>query len=129
MKMKKLSLPICALLTVIILSIPWLVKGSGILLLFAFIPLFYIEKQLSSLNKSFKIWRIGALIFLAWNISTLWWLYCVNEDITTKLTASLLPIIINSLLMSLPLILFHLTKKRFGDNIGYLSFVCYLIAF
>ncbi len=127
--MKKIHPFVCALLTAVMLSIPWLVKETGLLLLFAFVPLLYAEQQIASVNKSFKIWVIGYLSFLCWNIFTTWWLYCVSEDMYTKLFATLLPIIANALLMSIPWILFHHTKKRFGNNIGYVSLVCYWLAF
>ena len=117
------------MLSAIILSIPWLINETGILLLFAWIPLLYAEKQLALSQKSFKIWIVGYLCFFFWNLLTTWWLYSVSEELSTKLFASVVPIICNALLMSIAWILFHHTRKKLGNSIGYFSLICYWISF
>lgn len=127
--MRKFSPQIYALLTGIMLSIPWLVKGSGILLLFAWVPLLFAEKDLAGSKKSLVVWLTGFLTFLVWNLTTTWWLYSVSESMYTKLFASVMPIVLNSLLMSIPWLLFHHSRKKFGNKIGYAGLVCYWISF
>jgi len=97
------------------------------LIFIAFIPLLYIEENLSKQTSSVwvrtQIWLYALLFFLIWNISTTWWIK--NAAFVGVIAACLA----NALLMSMAFLLYHQTKQKLGNYLGYWSFVLYWIGF
>jgi apolipoprotein N-acyltransferase len=124
----KISNPyILAIISGLLLSIGWPDIGSFPFLLFiAFVPLLIIEWEISkreTKRKKRKLFLLYFVAFFTWNLATSWWIY--NAALIGVVSAVLL----NTLLMSTVFILFHVTRKKCGNAIGFLSLVCYWISF
>jgi apolipoprotein N-acyltransferase len=123
--MIKLKLLVPAILTGVLLSLAWL-GFSGIILLIAFIPLFYVEDCLienrhSVRSFNFLIYSFAAFIF--WNALSAWWM--CNASIVGALFA----IVTNSTLMSVVFWLFHIVKRKRGDILGYTFLISAWLSF
>lgn len=100
---------IYALLTGILLALAWPTYGLSLLLFFAFIPLLLTEYKIRLSETPYKIWKVFGLSYLSfflWNLFTTYWLY-----ISTAF-GGIFAIVVNSLLMSLVFLLYHLVAKR-----------------
>ncbi len=60
---------------------------------------------------------------LLWNLFTTWWI------VNASAVGAAMAIILNSLIMCLPWLFMHLTKKRFGRLAGYVSLIAFWISF
>lgn len=111
----------------------WTPRPFAPLLLIAFIPLLLIEDTLSKkyAHAGVKIFGWSYLSFLLWNLFTTWWIgntYAGTGDFSSVI-AGLFANAANPLLMCIPFMLFHFTKRRLGNVIGYLSLPAYWLAF
>ncbi len=94
-------------------------------LMFAgFVPLLIVEHEISQVsNKSFwQIFRYAYHYFVVWNILTTYWVA------NSALAAGAFAIFVNSFLMCIPFLLFHLTKKVM-PKLGYFGLIVYWITF
>jgi apolipoprotein N-acyltransferase len=110
--------------TGILLTPAWYVWGSGLILLFALIPLLLVEDYLDEHKTEFgsgTFFRYAALSFFIWNSATTWWIY--NATAVGVVAA----VMINTLMWSLVMWLFHLVKRRMGAPIGYFSLILFWI--
>jgi apolipoprotein N-acyltransferase len=102
------------------------------LLFVGFVPILWLEEVCRESKKSPRsFFGYAYLALLVWNLLTTWWVgatYLGTHDISTAI-AGLIANTANPLLMSIPLIGFHRTRKRFGDTIGYISLPAYWITF
>lgn len=107
----------------LVLAFPY--TGSLTLLAFlAWIPLLFVEYSISSQRyKPGKVFIHSYLTFIIYNIGATWWIW--NAD----LNGAIMAFVLNSLLMSVAFLLFHYSKKRLGDKIGYASFFLIWIGF
>jgi len=124
--MTKLNRLILSFISAILLALPWYEHFSGLFILFAFIPLFFMEDFFYQHKKIFKpseIFVYTSLTFTSWNILTTYWI--INSD----LLAAIAVILLNSVFMSLVFYLFHLTKIKFGYKVGNFSLIVYWISF
>ncbi len=117
-----------AIISGLLLSIPWYEWGNGgIFLLVAFLPFLYLEESISSGHHKGQnvkeVFLYASLMLLVWNICTTWWIK--NASVVGLIAA----VVVSSFLMSLPLCLYHITKKAYGKSVGYFSFILYWIAF
>ena len=110
----------------ILLSAGWYEWGSGLILLFALVPLLFVEDYFDE-NKdrlpASKIFLFGSITFLVWNILTTWWIY--NASFAGLLMANL----VNTFLMALTFWLFHITKRKLGPLMGYFALIVFWISF
>ncbi len=93
---------------------------------FAWVPLLFVEDYLTNRYESpskLRLFPFALLFFLTWNLLTTWWLWYADP------IGSVLANGVNSLLMCIPILLFHQSKKRFGINTGYLSLVVFWLSF
>ena len=65
------------LAAVSLLSLPFLVEGSGFLMIFSMIPLLMLENYLDNNNIKFR-WLIIYSVFLLWTILTTYWIAYAN---------------------------------------------------
>ncbi len=125
-KMSKRNLILLSVLSGILLTPAWYSWGSGLFLLFALVPLLFVEYELNKHPGKFKrrlnFW-IPFLGFFIFNILTTWWIK--NASIAGAIVAVLL----NSTLMSTVFYLFSLSRRKLGDSFGYFSLVFYWIAY
>ena len=114
-----------ALLSGILLSLPWYDSFSGVFLWVAFIPLLLIENYYyTSFKKAKKeVFFYASLTFLTWNILTTWWI--ANASMPGCLTA----VLVNTCLFSLIFWLYHYIHKVAGNVTGRLSLVVFWTAF
>lgn len=98
----------------------WPVSPFTLLIFIAWVPLLWLEENVSSAKKFFGL---TYLHMLCWNVLVTWWVW------NASLPGALGAFFANSLIMCLPWLLFRFTKKTFGRWIGYGSLVIYWLAF
>lgn len=125
--MKKKHLLLLSMLSGILLSVAWPARGFPFFLFFAFIPLFWIEDELSEDRQKYHTYSILFYVypaFIIWNTLTTWWIYNSTAFGVT------MAVLLNSTWMSLVFLFFHWTKKRFfSQGKGYFILVFYWITF
>lgn len=106
-----------------IVSFPY--AGSLTPLVFiSWIPLLLVEKSISQKNyRSSKVFIHAYLTFFIYNLGTTWWIWNASEG------GGIMAFTLNALLMALTFFLFHITKKKLGSKIGYLSLFLYWLGF
>ena len=95
------------------------------LIFFGFVPLFWIEKQISDKGTKRAGWQVFKYSYHAliiWNILSTYWVG------NTSLPAGIFAIVVNSALMCIPVLLFHYAKKVM-PSLGYLAFLVFWITF
>ena len=104
----------------ILLWAAWPMSPLTFLIFFALVPLLYLE----SITKT--NWRFFYLLyinFFIWNVGTTWWIWNASPGGAAGAIA------VNSLLMTLPWLLFRFTKKQLGNLLGYASLIFYWLTF
>lgn len=110
----------------ILLSIPWYEWGSGLFLLFAFIPLLFVEESIANTTgkgKYGKIFLYASLSFSLWNILTTWWIK--NASFVGLVAA----IVVTTLLMSVAFVMYAYIKGIWGRKTGYFGFVLFWLMY
>ncbi|MGN1215824.1 MAG: hypothetical protein ACI4TJ_06210, partial [Candidatus Cryptobacteroides sp.] len=112
----KSKLSLLALVSAVMLSLPYLVPGTGFLSLVAFVPLLVAEEYaFSSGIKGFWKWHYGC--FVLWNALTTFWV--CNATVGGGIFA----IFANALQMSLIFGLFRWSRKKVGGVLPYVFLV------
>ncbi len=96
------------------------------LIFVAFIPLLWIESKISDAHEGTARWEVfkySYISFATWNVLTTYWVG------NTALVAGVFAIFLSSAFMTIPFVLFHNTKKRLNDKLGYVAFIAYWITF
>ena len=117
---------ILSTLSGVMLWLCWPERGWTPLIFLSFIPLLFVENWYSKNDvkrSSFKLFVHFYWSMLLRNVLTTWWVY------NSTSVGSFLAFGFNSLFMAIVLLLFHLSKKKLGVVIGYLSLIIYWIAF
>ena len=107
--MTKSRLLSLSILSGLLLVPAWYEAGTGLILLFAFIPLLFVEDYLydkRSEHRPHKAFLYAFMTFFTWNLATTWWLW--NATPAGMFAAFL----INTLLMSLVFWLVHITRRN-----------------
>lgn len=123
-----------SLISALLLSISWPTYGIPFFIFFAFVPLLLMEQEISKFSKiNKKGWAVFGLTYLAffiWNVVTTGWLYhAKNPDGNNSLLAVAIPVVVNSLLMSLVFQLYYWYKKVRGTYFGLVFFVAIWLSF
>ncbi len=128
--MKRSRMLLLALLSALLLSIPFFQWGTGLLLMVAFVPLLLVEDEIARrksrrAKKDRKGRMIGyALItFVIFVLLTTWWIYWATW------TGPIASVIVNGGYMTLTFLVFHRVRRKLGDRLGYVSFVIFWLAF
>lgn len=94
------------------------------LVFIAFIPLLEIEKQIRSRSgKKASVFGYAFLTFFVWNLGTTWWLK--NATIEGAAAA----IVINSLLMCLPVMIYHSAMRKYNVSRVFYVFIFAWLSF
>jgi apolipoprotein N-acyltransferase len=109
-----------ALLGSILLWTSWPPLAFSFLIFVAWVPLLIIENDCSSWK---KFAGYSFLSILVWNILTTWWIWNSSE------VGAVAAVLFNSFLMSIPFLLMHFTRKKFGRLLGYTSLIIYWMGF
>jgi len=124
--MTKSRLIYLSILSGLLLAPAWYEFGTGLILLFAFIPLLFIEDYLyerRSEHRPHKAFLYAFITFFTWNLATTWWLW--NATPAGMFAA----FIINTLLMSLTFWLVHITRRNTSNGTGHFAFIVYWLAY
>lgn len=115
-----------AVTSALLLSAAWPASPFPFLIFIAFVPILMLEGHYSQPGYKRAGWKFFGwlmLIFLTWNILTTWWIWNASPEGATA------AIIANSLLMTLPLLFFRITRRTAGSRFGYTSLFFYWISF
>jgi apolipoprotein N-acyltransferase len=112
----------------VILSVPFFEWGTGLLMMVAFVPLLFIEQEITSRKaegrkKNGSVAGYSAAAFFIFVGLTTYWVYFATW---VGIVGSL---IVNTGYMTLTFWLFHYTRRRLGDRLGYASLVVYWLTF
>jgi apolipoprotein N-acyltransferase len=128
--MKRSRMFLLALLSALLLSIPFYTWGTGFLLMVAFVPLLFMEEEIAARKrKRAKKDRKGSVIgyalvsFALFVILTSWWVWYASW------TGPVAATIVTGSYMTLAFFLFHFTRRRLGDRLGYASLVFFWLTF
>ncbi len=122
----------------VLLTVAWPHTGSLIFLIFfAFTPLLYLEDVFEKKHASSRLIFLPVFLsFLTWNIGTTWFIFMIKlpgssfwEEFISKITASGLAYVLNSIFMGIIFWFFHYTKRKLGARLGYLSLIVYWLSF
>ncbi|MCI2082233.1 MAG: apolipoprotein N-acyltransferase [Bacteroidales bacterium] len=116
MKGNRTKLWLLILLFTVLTSLPFLFKGFGILALFSFVPLFYIDKILSSHKIKGAYWYTLAA-FLGFNIGATFWIWNVS------IGGAIAAILLNALQMSAIFAVFRWSRKSMKGALPYIFFI------
>ena len=110
---KKLKIQTWALLAVsaVLMSLPFLVRTTGPLALFSFVPLFIADRILYE-NRVKRAWLYFFTAFLAFNVASTFWIWFVSE------AGAVAAILLNSLQMTLVFGLFRWFRKMLDKHAG-----------
>lgn len=93
----------------LLLIASWLPYGLAFCVLFALVPLLWVEQQLRLKNKgNLVVFAYGFTTFFLWNIGTTWWLWNATPE------GAIAAFLINTLLMCLPWMFYHWAAKKRG---------------
>jgi len=114
-----------AILSGFLFAISWPIYGFPIFIFFAFVPLLLIEKNIRNTfrNTKLRIFILSYIAFLVWNFFTTNWLYYAD------LFGMLFAVLVNSLLMSLVFLFYHISAKRISQKWSLLFFITIWISF
>lgn len=125
--MGKLKFWLLSLLSGLVFALSWPAIGNqSYLIFFAWIPLLFLEKDLSKhLSRWRSLWIFGYsyFAFFVFNILTTWWIYYASD------WGMAMAVICNSLFMATTFWLFHLCKKWIGEKQGYWGLIILWIGF
>lgn len=118
----RLTIIVLCLLSVVLLSLPWLVKGLGICALLGFVPLLIADKMADRAGlKRFWLYYFGT--FLLWNAATTFWVGLATVG------GAVFAIVANAAQMSLVWALFRLAKRYLPGISAYVFLATMWIAF
>ncbi len=119
LKQKKIIL---SLVSGFLLALGWPPLPTAFLLMLGLLPLLIIHQQyLGNSRPHFKLWRWAYLSMLIFNSSTTWWVWNASPS------GCIMMLLANSLIMSLPFLLFSFTNKLLPKT-GHWSLVFYYMA-
>jgi apolipoprotein N-acyltransferase len=124
--LRKRHLLFISLLGGIILSLAWPERGFAPLLLIGFIPFLFIEDYILKHRADYKKISLFLMVypgFLLWNILTTWWIWNSTDF------GAILAWVLNALMMSFTLYLFHFTRRVMPSRPGQFSLIFFWISY
>jgi apolipoprotein N-acyltransferase len=126
LKGKRFNSILLILLSAVLLWAAWPASGIAPLLFLALVPLLIFEDQALKAQQEGrkpKFFLVSYLGFVVFNLLTTWWVYFASPFGMAG------AVLANALLMTFTFWFFHLTRKNFGNGIGYVSLPVYWMAF
>ncbi|MEW7279522.1 apolipoprotein N-acyltransferase [Aquimarina sp. 2201CG1-2-11] len=113
-----------AILTGLLLAISWPTYGFPLFLFFGFVPLLVAEHSIRY-NRYSKtnLFGLAYTSFFVWNIITTWWIY------NSTPIGMWIAVLVNSLLMTIVFLIYHIVAKRATFSIASLFLICFWMAF
>ena len=123
--MQKIPLFCWSITGALILALAWPYIGSWSCVVFiAWVPVLLVEDHIYRKNyRPRKVLFQAYLYFFFFNLFTTWWIYFASAG------GMIMAIFANSLLMTIPFWLFHVTKRRVGVKEGYIAFILNWLSF
>ena len=124
--MTKSRLIFLSVLSGLLLIQAWYEFGTGLILLFAFIPLLFVEDFLYENkieNRPHRAFLFAGISFIIWNAGATWWLWNATP------AGMFLAFIINTMLMSVIFWLFHITRRNTSSSIGYFALIVFWLVY
>ena len=115
-----------AILSGLLLALSWPTYGFPLLLFFGFVPLLLVELKIRNSTNRFKKLEVlgyAYLSFVIWNFITTSWLA------NSTLFGGAFAILVNSLLMALVFLLYHIVAKRTNFTASSAFLICLWIVF
>lgn len=114
-----------AILSGSLLAASWVTYGITPLIFIAFVPLLLADSHIRSHYKHTKrkIFILSYIAFLIWNIVSTWWIWNSTH------VGAVLAISINSLVMTLTFLLYHLVAKRSTQKLSLIFLVAIWLSF
>lgn len=109
----------------LLLALSWPTYGYPLLIFIAFVPLFFAEKKLRATGNKVKtkVLANAYLTFLLWNLITTWWLFYASA------VGMLFAVLVNSLLMAILFLGYHVVSKRINRKVSLLFFTVLWMSF
>lgn len=117
---------ILAVLSGLLLGLSWPTYGVALLAFIGFVPLLVAEEDIRNSNttkKKRKVFITSYITFLIWNSITTWWIWYSTPF------GMLFAILVNSLLMTMVFLLYHIVAKRLPAKIHLIFLAVIWIAF
>lgn len=113
------------LLAGILLSLAWPCYGFSLLIFISFVPLLILERNIREENRKTKrkVFFFSYLTFLIFNAITTWWIW------NSTMVGALFAIFVNSLLMTIVFVCYHLVAKRTSEKKSLIFLVSLWICF
>ncbi len=120
-----------SLLSGLLWTLAWpAIGGLAPLAFVAWLPLFHAERLFDAQfggKRSFFLYVLAAT--LLWNASTSWWFFWVQEPMATKLVSVGAPVVVNSLLMTIPWVFKRFVQRHAGQREGGYAFILFWLVF
>ena len=113
MKAIKKNIWLLVVASAVAMSLPWLVKGTSLLILIGLVPLLWAEKMADKAEIK-KFWPYHYTAFVLWNAITTFWIWNATAG------GAVFAILANALQMSLIFGAYRLSKKRFTGVLPYI---------
>lgn len=111
--MKRSVKILLSVLSGLLMAFSWPMKGLPFLILFAFVPVLFVESEQrknKESNTPYGVFGYAFLTFLIFNGLTTYWIY------NAALAAGIFAVLFTSLLMTLTFLLFHVSARNFNSN-------------
>jgi apolipoprotein N-acyltransferase len=130
--MERLRIAAWSALSGLLWALAWPgIGGFPVLAFVAWLPLFHAERlheQRTALReRAFVPYALIGLFI--WNALTSWWFFMVSEPLSTRMVSGLAPMVVNTLLMTLPWWMRRLVRKWSGARMAGWAFVAFWMAF
>ncbi|MCP9198290.1 apolipoprotein N-acyltransferase [Gramella sp. GC03-9] len=115
-----------ALLSGILLAVAWPTYGFPLFIFFAFVPLLLAEFNIRNHSEKRVKWKVFGLAYLSfflWNLITTYWIYFSTPF------GGAFAILVNSLLMAVVFLIYHIVAKRTGFSAASAFLVSMWMAF
>ncbi len=117
---------ILALLSGLLLAAAWPTYGVSLVVFIAFVPLLlaeYFIRNSEATKTNGKVLLVSYITFFVWNLLTTWWIY------NSTGFGMVFAVGVNSLLMSVVFLLYHVIAKKFPPKIHYVFLPAIWMAF
>lgn len=106
-----------------VFSFPYTGSVTGLVFI-SWIPLLLVEYTIyQHKDRSTSVFLHAYITFFVYNLGTTWWIWNASPG------GAVLAFVLNSLLMTFPFFLYHISKKKMGSSFGILCFLAYWVCF
>ena len=125
-KTKRIYLVLLSILSGLLLWLSWPPFKMSFLVFFAFVPILFVEELISKEKNRFGASTLlynTFIAFFVWNLITTYWIY------NASFIGAVMAVLINSLLMSFPFLLYHKLKTVSKSKVSLVFLITFWIAY